>query len=57
MCILNVFCESALKVHLFLDNSVLYRNSCYVIFPKVQTTITLKPLVACTCFYPQTVDL
>jgi hypothetical protein len=57
MCVLRVFCELVLKVHLFLDNSALHRNSCYVLFPQVQTAITLKPLVVCICSYPETEDL
>jgi hypothetical protein len=53
MCILSVFCELALKIHIFPDNSVLHRNSHYVIFLQVETAITLKPLVASTYFYPK----
>jgi hypothetical protein len=57
MCILRVFCELSLKMHLFPDNSVLHRNNHYVIFSQVETAITLKLLVASTCFYPEIVDL
>jgi hypothetical protein len=57
MCILRLFCELALKIHLFPDNSALHRNSHFVIFPQVKTAITLKPLVVSTCFYPQIVGL
>jgi hypothetical protein len=46
MCILRVFCELALKIHLFPHFTVLHRNSHYVIFPQVEIAITLKPLVA-----------
>jgi hypothetical protein len=57
MYILRVFCELSLKIHLFPDNSVLQRNNHYVIFLQVETAITLKLLVAPTCFCPQIVDL
>jgi hypothetical protein len=57
MCILSVFCELSTKIHLFPDNSMLHRNSHYVIFLQAETAITLKPLVASTCFYLQIVDL
>jgi hypothetical protein len=53
MCILSVFCELSLKIHLFSDNSALHRNSHYAIFPQVETVITLKLLVASTCFCSQ----
>jgi hypothetical protein len=38
MCILSVFCELSLKIHLFPDNSVLHRNKHYVIFHQVETS-------------------
>ena len=34
MCIVKVFCQLALKVQLLQENSVLHRNSHYVIFPQ-----------------------
>jgi hypothetical protein len=49
MCILGVFCD-------FLV-TMLQRKSHYVIFPKVETAITLKLLVASAYFFPQIVDL
>jgi hypothetical protein len=55
MCILRVFCELALKVHLFPESSALHRNIRFIIFPQIYTAITLKTLDACTCFYPQIV--
>jgi hypothetical protein len=57
MCILRVFCELAFNTHLFPDNNVLHRNIHYVFFSQVETAVTLKTLVASTCFYPQIVDL